>query len=359
MIRASVACIAATCCFAACAQPSRPELSVVASSSAVRVRAVRIRRDDISGGSALLGTLVPMQRAVLSARVAGDLSSVTVDRGDRVHAGQLLASVRVPGLPQQREIAAAARSVAQTELAAERDNATRTQRVASDNAAAIASQDVSRASQRVATAAARVRAADSEIARVNALGMDARIVAPFDGVVVARFADPGTSVAPATRIVEIAQVDRLRLVVDVPERDVRMVSVGTGVSVTIAALGERTLEAAVSRFAPAVDPTSRMLRVEIDVQNDGALLAGLEARVRFRDAARHGVLLAPPDAVIPEREATVLYVLDGEVARRRVVRLGYDDGARVEVLSGVSAGEDVLVGGRGLLEDGARVEVSR
>jgi multidrug efflux pump subunit AcrA (membrane-fusion protein) len=103
-----------------------------------------------------------------------------------------------------------------------------------------------------------------------------------------------------------------------------------------------------------------MLPVEVDVPNaDGTLVAGVRAEVRVSDRAREGVLVIPSEALLQEGTETVGYVAGSDVARRRVVRAGYDNGVQIEIQEGIAEGEVVLVGGRGLLRDGVRVEVAR
>jgi hypothetical protein len=102
-----------------------------------------------------------------------------------------------------------------------------------------------------------------------------------------------------------------------------------------------------------------MLRAEIDVPNDGTLVAGCEARVRLQDAVRRGALTVPAEALIVQPDATVVFVLHDGRARRVPVRRGYDDGVRIEVLEGLAGKEEVLIGARGLIADGTAVEVAQ
>jgi RND family efflux transporter MFP subunit len=161
-------------------------------------------------------------------------------------------------------------------------------------------------------------------------------------------------------VLEVARVDRLRVRLEVPEAQVELVRAGSAVVVTLPTLGGRRLEAAVSRFAPALDVRTRMLPVEVDLPNDdGALVAGVRAEVRPLGASRQEVLLLPSEALLQEGSEVVVYVARGEVARRTGVQVGYDNGVQAEVRGGVAEGDLVLLGVRGLLRDGERVEVAR
>jgi membrane fusion protein, multidrug efflux system len=325
----------------------------------VRVRAVKAKREKVAVGTVLVGTLEPYERATLASRATGDLAAVLVDRGDRIARGQLLAFVRVPGLPQQAAAAEASRKLAQAEAASHDELAQRAKAVAAANSAAIAAQDVALAEERAAAAKARIEVAAAEAMRIGAVAADARIVSPYDGVVVARLRDPGASVAAGTPIFEVAEIDKLRLVVDVPERDARFVKEGSPVTVVLPAAGDRSLSAQVSRFAPVLQTATRMLRVEIDVPSDGSLVAESDARVRFADASKAEATTIPDDALSFDHDAPVVYIAQGGRAHRVVVKTGYDDGNQVEIASGLSGTEEVLIGAPGILREGTPVEVAR
>ena len=111
---------------------------------------------------------------------------------------------------------------------------------------------------------------------------------------------------------------------------------------------------------PSVAERPGGLPAEVDVPNaDGALIAGLLADVRLKALARQGVLVIPSEALLREGSDAVVYVAASDVARRRVVRPGYDSGVQVEIQQGLTDGDVVLIGGRGLLREGTRVEVAR
>jgi RND family efflux transporter MFP subunit len=135
--------------------------------------------------------------------------------------------------------------------------------------------------------------------------------------------------------------------------------VGQKAEVTLPTLGHRRLAAAVSRFAAVLDPATRTLRAEIDVPNqDRSLVAGIEARATVDFGARQ-TLMVPADALVSEGSAAFVFVLEGGRARKRSITVGYDEGPRVEIASGVKAGAELLIGARSLLTDGDEVEVER
>lgn len=328
--------------------------------AALRVRGVVAARARIEAAAALVGRLEPYERATLAVRLAGTITEIRVDVGDRVRGGQVLALLIVPGLSAQTEAAVAASEAARHEAEMRGDVAIRAETIAEKNRAAISEQEVLAAKNAVATSQARGASASAEARRLRDLLNDTRIVAPFDGVVVARRKDRGTSVSAGDVVLEVARVDKLRIRLDIPEAEAGFVRQGTPVIVTLPTLGDRRIDATITRFAPALDAKSRMLPVEIDVPNeDGALVAGVRTEVRLKDRARDGVLAVPSEALLHEGADTVLYVTGSDVARRRIVKAGYDNGVQVEIREGIVEGDTVLIGGRGLLRDGVRVEVAK
>jgi len=341
-----------------CRKPSSPEAHVRPDVLRVRVRVTRPAALDLAGMAPLVGTLRPWQHAVLSARVSGDVLSLAIERGDRVEKGKLLGALRVPGLPQQAAAAIASGVVAEAAWSEQKEISDRLKSVASANSAAVSAQEVALAAARAETARAKVLAARAEASRASALMIDARVVAPFDGVIVNRLVDAGSSVGSGDKLVELADISTLRLVLDVPERQTFLARMGAPVTVTIPALGERRIDAKISRFAPALDAATRSLRVEIDLKNDGSLFAGTEARVRFGDA-QGKVLTIPADALVVDAKGSFVFVARDGKAVRLPIEVGSDDGARVEVRKGVTADDEVVVGGGGLLADGDSIEVAR
>jgi RND family efflux transporter MFP subunit len=327
----------------------------------IRVRVVKAKRETSSGERVLPGALLPWQRADLGARVGGELTSIAVDRGDRVKKGQLLATIGIPGLVQDVERASAQKQTAEADLALLEDQQRRTtQVIASGPKGVIAEGEVAALGARVEAAKARIASAAADQGRGGAMLTDTRVLAPFDGTVVARRVDKGSALSAGSIIVEVVDVSTLRMTVDVPERDAAGVKLGQRVVVTIPTLRDRKVSAQVSRFAPALDAATRTLRVEIDIANaDGALLAGVPARASIDLGSRGDVLVVPAEAVVQEAGEASVFVMEGDVARRKKVLIAYDRGPSVEVAEGLTGGEEIVVGGRGLVREGATYEVAR
>jgi len=338
-----------------------PEANASLPAPRIHVRVVEPKKETSSGARVLPGVLLPWQQARLGARVAGELTSITVDRGDSVKKGQVLATIGIPGLAQDVLRAGAQKKSAEAELALLEDQRRRMAKVLeSGPKGVIAEGEVTGLDAKIEAARARITAAAADQGHGGAMLSDTKVIAPFDGVVLARRADPGTALSAGVIIVEIADISTLRLAVDVPERDAGAVKLGQAVSVTVASLGDKKVAAKVARFAPALDEATRTLRIEIDVPNgDGSLLAGVAARAAIDLGSRGEVFTLPADCVTREGGEASVLVMDGDTARRRKVTIAYDRGPTVEIADGLHGDEEIVVGGRGLVRDGVACEVAR
>jgi RND family efflux transporter MFP subunit len=226
-----------------------------------------------------------------------------------------------------------------------------------------------RAGLEVARSAIRIAGSQVEIARaslgrVEAMVAHARITAPFDGVVARRSVDRGDlvqagSAGGAPPLFVVQRIDRVRVYFSVPEVDQPFVSAGTKVRVKPYALPEKVADAAVTRVASALDPGTRTMRAEIDLPNpERTLLPGMYAQVTLEIDPRPDALTLPTKAVLAEGQAQYVYVVRDGRAARIEVSTGIDDGARVEIRSGLTESDSVVVAGQGSLEPGAPLRVA-
>jgi RND family efflux transporter MFP subunit len=198
----------------------------------------------------------------------------------------------------------------------------------------------------------------------TALADYTNIIAPFDGVVTKRYADTGALVQAGTSsstqampVVRVAETDVLRLILPVPESAVPQVHLGSIVQVRVPTLN-RDLEGKVARFADALDQETRTMHTEVDVRNaNRGLVQGMYAEVSLVLAHKDSALTVPMQAVVRNgAEATVLVVNGENRLEERRVQLGLESNNRIEIVSGLSEGERVLIGSRSEFRDGDRVE---
>ncbi len=281
------------------------------------------------------GEARPYASVTLYAKVSGYLRDIRVDKGDRVKRGQILARIEAPEIDQQYLAAAA---TARTSRAnAERAGTLVGPGVVShqDYDNAVATSDSAEATRR-----AWQQQKDYEWLR-----------APFDGTITARFADPGALVQAATAaqtsalpVVEVSKVDRLRVYAYVDQRDAPFVHVGDAASVVLPERPGTQFRAPVSRLSDALDPRTRTLLVEVDLDNH----AGLVVPGSFVEVALELPVPSLPEVpdtalVFRERSAFVGVVGADDRVQFRPVTVADDDGIRARVSSGLSVGERVAL----------------
>ena len=328
----------------------------------------------------LAGAFKPFQDVDVHAKVSGYIKTISVDVGTHVRTGQTIAILEVPELAAQLAGASAAVRRAQQEIskaqgdveraksshAAVHSMYERLKQASEQKAGLVAQQELDNAQAKDLEGEAQVASAEAarnsaqqalEVAEANqnqytALSGYTRITAPYDGVVTSRYADTGTLVAAGTSssaqavpVVRIAQISVLRLVLPVPESIAGTIRLGDPVKVHVQALNQDFV-GKVSRFADSLNPETRTMETEIDFQNsDGKLLPGMYVEASITQAAKKEMLTVPLEAVqVSGPEGTVLYVNSQDVLEERKIQLGLQGSSRIEVLSGLKAGDRVVVG---------------
>jgi RND family efflux transporter MFP subunit len=339
----------------------------------------------------LAGGFKPFQEVDLHAKVAGYIKTMYVDVGSHVKEGQTLAVLEVPELAAElsgtdaavrrakEEIRRAQGDVQRAKSAHEATHAMadRLTQASDSRAGLVAQQEVDDARAKdlegeaqVSSAQAALSAAEQALdvavatqQQYKALSDYTKITAPFTGVITVRYADTGSLIAAGTSsstqsapVVRIAQISVLRLVLPIPESIAGQIRLGDPVKVHVQALNQDSI-GKVSRFADALDPQTRTMETEIDFQNaDGKLLPGMYVEAKIGVAAKTDVLTVPLEAVESNgSEGTVLVVNSQNTLEERKVRLGLQGSTRVEVLSGLSDGERVVIGSRNEFRAGMKV----
>ncbi len=286
------------------------------------------------------GRIEAVQAVELRPDEPGRVVELLFREGQAVERGTPLVRVDDALLRAQAERAAAERDLARQQLE-------RVRRLRAENAAAPADLERAEAACRGAEAALAVLQLQVERTTVRA---------PFAGVVGQRFVSPGDYVTTATRLLTLQTMDPQRAVIEVPERYAGDLRSGQRVEFTVAAHPGRLFHGSVEFIDPVVQPDGRTIVVKARAPNPGHLLkAGMFIEARLATATRQGAVVVPEGAVQPLRTANVVWaVVDGK-ASRRVVQLGVRSQGTVEVLSGVEAGELVVVGGLERMGEGMPV----
>jgi len=286
----------------------------------------------------------------LYARTNGYLASWTTDIGARVRQGDLLATLSAPDTDAQLEQAEAAQRqmAATSELSAATDARYR----GLIDTQGVTQEQLDQFDSARQQAAANLAAATATVDRLKALVAFERITAPFDGVVTARNYDTGalisaTNTAPGQELFDVADEDRLRVFVNVPQADALLVKVDQPVALVL----ERNFPGhrftgVVKRSAGALDPVTRTLRTELDFRNDdpaGRILPGMYGEAVFTLHRDRPVLTIPTSALLFETEGKeVAIVGPGNRIHFQKVVLGTDFGTEIEVSSGLDADAEVV-----------------
>lgn len=215
-------------------------------------------------------------------------------------------------------------------------------------------------------AEAAIQVAAAHLERAKALGEYVRISAPFDGVVVKRSYHPGAFVRSAaeggtTPLLTVMRTDLMRVVVQVPDLDVPLLDVGDEVTLAIDALKGEPIKAKVARIAYAEDPTSRTMRAEIDVPNPtGKIVEGMFGRATIELQPPTGNLTLPARCIVQHsgKDKAFVFVSKDGKATKVPVTIGSDDGALVEVLTGLDVSDHVIVSPPGSLAEGDAISTT-
>jgi RND family efflux transporter MFP subunit len=355
------------------------------------VAVAKATRANLSNGLVLTAEFEPFQEIDVMAKVSGYVRQINVDIGDRVRQGQALATLEIPEMQDELARAAAAIDEATADLATARDELDRAQsahdvahlsysrilKVSSSEPGLVPQQEVdeihsrdlvseaqvSGAKSHIASCEQRIRVAQAEQARLKTMYQYAAITAPFAGVVTRRYANLGSLIQAGTSsqampLVRLSQNGLLRLALPVPESAVPLVHLGERVDVKVSALN-RTFAGRVARFADQLDPATRTMKTEVDVPNAAlTLVPGMYAEVDLITEQRDHVLSIPVEAVDGSGDATRVFVVRPSGAIEIVpVKVGAETAQRVEIRAGdLQEGDQVVVGSRAALKNGARVQ---
>jgi membrane fusion protein (multidrug efflux system) len=267
-----------------------------------------------------------------------------VDKGDAVKAGQVLATLEVPEL--EADIAKAKAEVKAAEIEVKRLHEARAK-----SPDLVLPQAVDDAEAKLAIAKAGLQRGETQI-------QFATLKAPFDGIITARFADPGSlATANSTQLLEVTDLSTLRLQIPVTELETSLVSVGKPVKAQIDAAGAAPVEANISRIAYALDPATRTMLAEADLKNtDLKLRPGMYAMTKIAVEKHDDATLIPVAALVMEKtNAFVFKHTDGK-AIKTAVKIGFNDGVSVEVPE-LKDGDVLLLPGTTTLTDKQPVSI--
>jgi RND family efflux transporter MFP subunit len=311
----------------------------------------------------LPGDMQAFMDAPIYARTSGYLKTWYVDIGARVKAGQLLAEIETPEVDQQLAQARADLSTAKANLNLSQITAKRYEDL--KNTDSVAKQDVDNAEGDFEAKKAAVASAESNVRRLEELQSFEKIYAPFDGIITARNTDVGHLInsgagAPQTELFHMAAIRTLRVYVNVPQQYSPSAKPGLAADLTLAEFPSRRFEGKLVRTANAIDPSTRTLLVEVDVNNStGELLPGAYAEVHLKVPSGATTYILPVTSLIFRSQGLQVGLVGSDNRANLVsVTLGRDFGNVVEVVSGLPENAWVITNPPDSLVPGETVRVA-
>jgi len=363
---------------------SRHEARVAAAGAEQRVDAAQVETvaaSEITDIYRASGTVRARYSAVIAAKIAANILEVRVQTGDRVPARQTLIILDRRDLEANLRRSEAARAEAESAIA-ETENAVAAARANLELARvthkrfqgllakdSVSQQEFDESQARLKNAEAALEMAASKRQQVEARGSQAEaeitaarvalgyatLTAPFAGLVTERKADPGSLTTPGAPLLTVEREGNLRLEASVDESRLGLAWIGENVAVEMDGLN-RTVEGRVAEIVPSVDSATRSFTAKIDLPLLPGLRVGMFGRAAFAAGKRGGILI-PQSAVLERGQIRSVYVVEGDTARLRFVTLGEPRDDQCEILSGLTAGEKIVVTPPPLLADGGRVAI--
>ena len=308
----------------------------------------------------LPGTIQPFTDAAIYARTNGYLRKRYADLGSRVKRGQLLAEIDTPEIDQQLQQSRADLVTAEANAKLAKTTAERYQDLIKSES--VSRQDLDNAVGGFEARTAEVLSAKANVSRLQQLQGFSRIYAPFDGVITARNTDIGALIDSgngAKELFHVAATDRMRVFVSVPQVYSQSARTGLDATVTLREFPGRTFTGKIARTAEAIDVTSRTLLTEVDVDNPkGELLPGAYAEVRIQLPPGASSFRLPVNTLVFRAEGMQVATVQGGHVVMQAVTLGRDFGTTVEVVSGLTGNEQVVINPPDALIAGQAVRVS-
>jgi RND family efflux transporter MFP subunit len=306
----------------------------------------------------LPGNVTSYTDAPVYARTSGYLMHWYYDIGAKVKQGALLAEIASPEIDQQLAQAQADLNTAQATANNARIQADRYKALVASNS--VSQQDTDTYVNQAASTAAQVKSAEANVQRLKELTSFEKVYAPFTGVVTARNVDTGQLIDTGTakELFHLQAVQTLRVYTNLPGVFSASIKKGETIDLTFVEYPSQTFHGKLVRTADAIDPASRTLLVEVDVDNrDGKLLAGTLAQVHFKVNPVGSVFVIPVSALVFRSEGLRVATTKDGVAHLNAVTIGQDDGRTVQIITGLNKDDQVIQDPPDSLIEGEKVHV--
>ena len=324
---------------AGCSRKHEPQAAAGETLPSATVRAQKIESVKQPAVEEVVGTVQPKLQAVIESKVSGRITRLAVTVGQSVKQGDVLVELATQEIQARLDQASAALRQVELEF-------NRTANLRKQNAATQAEFDAVQSRYNVAKAA---------VAEADALSAYAKLLAPFDGVVVRKLADEGDLAMPGKPLIELEGRTGLRLVADVPALLVSRVLPRAKLAVRLDTLAD-AIAGTVAEISPTADPLSRTVRVKVDLPETAGLRSGQFGWLAV-PLSEASFLFVPTQALVRRGQLEILFVAAEGKAQMRLVRSGKQTAQGIEILAGLASGETVVVEGVANLRDGQPLQI--
>lgn len=344
-----------------CINCSKDDSTQNNNSRAVPVETHKIIRGEITEKLFFTGNIEPFDMLNVSPDVAGKVQKIYVEEGDRVKKGQVLAELDTEAYRLQLEQAKAGLSVAKASLNDASKTWERTQSLYEQKA--VSPQQYEKAKLGYDAAKSQLENAQAAL-NLAQYRYDVSIMkAPFDGIITAKSMEENETINPmmpgGAGVVTIMDLSKVKINIKVPENRFTHLKKGLLAEIKVDAYPGRIFRGEVSKINPTADPLSRTFNVEIIVPNGDMLLrAGMFARVELVLDVKHNVVIIPKAGILRSGEERFVFIIDNNFAKKRVIKLGIEQGEIFEVISGLNEGEKIATSGKSMLVDGSSVQTA-
>ncbi len=319
---------------------------------------------DIARAESLTGDIMPMQQANIYSKVSGNIEKIYVDIGDRVSKEQLLALIDTTIYSQNTKQAHASFLQASANLENAKLNYSRNKSLFKQNL--IAQQDLDNSKTAYDVALAQEEAANANYSNSLTQLSYCKVTAPFSGNITKRFLDPGAYVTSSTTsasstLFTLMDVDNLKAIINLPEKDVPLIPQVTDVQVIADAIPGKIFKAKLKKISEAVDLSTRTMAIEIDIDNTGKLLKpGMFATINIILGKKSNVLILPNNVVLNDESGNYVFVFNPDsTVTQAYVQVGIQQNNLDEILSGVDTTNKIVFVGQTLIKNGSKVKIAK
>lgn len=309
------------------------------------VRTTKLTNAPITRFITLPAQVLAERQATLYSKASGYLQDISVDKGDNVKSGAVLARIEMPELQ-------AARAKQEAELRTAEAEYKRMEESLQKAPDLVVPQMVDQARGRLEVARASLQQSETMLRY-------ATITAPFSGVITQRLVDPGALIQSGTPMVTLMDFSKVRLQIAVPELEASRVAIGQPVTVATENLPGMTFEGKVARFAYALDTASRTMLAEVTLDNPKlALRPGMLVTAKLGIEYKDSAAVMPVEALVMEKANAFAYVAEGDKAAKRPIKIGFNDGQNVEVVAGLKPDDTIILTGKLSLSNGSPIRMA-